>query len=105
MNEINNEVRIRDLKQLGRQGGATMKLDNGAVGKLKEEYALFTKPAIIEGKQITVEVIEYYPVLLKQIRTIKCGSVLVARKVGLGTKQTLRLTGKGYHRKEKKGGI
>ena len=35
---------------------------------------------------------------LKWLRTIKCGDVLVARRIKQGNKTILQLTGKGYHR-------
>ena len=36
--EADNDVCIRDLKQLGKEGGATAYLDNGQIVKLKAKY-------------------------------------------------------------------
>lgn len=39
----NNDVCIRDLKQLGREGGASAYLDSGEILKLKPKYGTVSR--------------------------------------------------------------
>ena len=47
--EADNDVCIRDLKQLGKEGGATAYLDNGQIVKLKAKYGTISKKGYIAG--------------------------------------------------------
>lgn len=43
----NNDVCIRDLKQLGREGGASAYLDSGEILKLKPKYGTVSRKAYV----------------------------------------------------------
>ncbi|MGQ7530691.1 hypothetical protein ACTGYW_00580 [Streptococcus suis] len=101
MNEINNIVTFSDLRNLGMQGGATARLDDGTEVKLFEQYGTVTKKGYVAGQLVDVEVIMHYPLIFSQIRTIKRHGILIARKSKINNKLVLKLTGYGYSRKEK----
>lgn len=94
-------VGLSDLRRLGREGGATARLDSGEIATLKADYSTIPKKGIIAGQLQDVEMVISYPDLYKQIRTIQRHGVLVARRVKYKQGQVLRLTGKGYHRPKK----
>ncbi|WAI92208.1 hypothetical protein MP619_06690 [Streptococcus dysgalactiae] len=96
--KTDTEVTISDLKNLGRQGGVTARLDSGEVVTLKAKYATRTRKAIVAGQETEVEIIVYYADIYKQIRTIKRKNLVIARKVKQNNQTILQLTGKGYHR-------
>ncbi|WP_019779608.1 hypothetical protein [Streptococcus sobrinus] len=102
MNEIkkafDTEVSISDLRQLGKSGNATARLDSGEIVDLKPKYGLRKKTALIDDQEVEVQVIDYYPKIYKHIRTIKRRNLIIARKVRRGNQFILQLTGKGYHR-------
>ena len=99
MNEIkNNECNIKDLRILGRQGGATARLVSGEEVELTSKYALVERRGYVEGELKTVSVIHDYVDIYNQIRTIMRNHILIARRVRRGNKSVLLLTGKGYHR-------
>ena len=100
MNQIKStsEVTLTDLRRLGLQGDATARLASGEEMKLTSKYGLIPKTGYVAGKLQTVEMIADYSKIYRDIRTIKRGDILVARRIKRGNKSILQLTGKGYHR-------
>lgn len=101
-NEIKNpkEVTLADLRMLGRQGGATAHLETGEEIELAPQFALVERQGFIAGKRQAVKMILDYATIYRHIRTIKRGSVLVARRSKYNGQSALLLTGSGYQRKE-----
>lgn len=99
MNVKTNEVNLKDLRELGKLGGATARLIDGQEMILEEDYGLIRRTGIVLGKVKPVETIERYVSVYPNIRTIKWNNLVVARRVGRGGKSILELTGKGYKRK------
>jgi hypothetical protein len=97
MTEKTNDVKsvsISDLKKMGKHGDATARLDSGEEIVLGPKYATQRRIGIIAGQVQEVDLIIPYTVqLISQIRTIKVGPILVARKQ---RKTALQLTGQGY---------
>lgn len=89
-------VRLRDLKALGKQGGATARLEDGTDLLLKPDYAMKQAKGYVDGVLRDVEFHLDYQRIYKQIRTIKKDGHLVARKVRTLSGFKLYLTGKGY---------
>lgn len=89
-------VRLRDLRNLGKQGGATARLDDGTELSLKPDYAIKQAKGYVDGVARDVEFRLSYKSIYSQIRTIKKAGQLVARKVRSPSGAELRLTGKGY---------
>lgn len=94
-------VRLRDLKNLGKQGGATARLEDGTDLILKPDYAVKQAKGYVEGILRDVEFHLPYKKIYEQIRTIKKDAHIVARKVKTPSGMELRLTGKGYNPKNK----
>ena len=94
-----NEVNLKDLRVLGRLGGATARIIYGLEMILEENYGLIRRTGIVLGKVKPVETIERYVNVYQNIRTIKWNNLIVARRVVRGGKSILELTGKGYKRK------
>ena len=65
------EVTVSDLKNLGRQGDVTARLDSGEIIELKAKYAIRKRLAIVAGQETEAEIIVFYPEIYKQIRTVK----------------------------------
>ena len=99
MNVKINEVNLKDLRELGRLGGATARLVDGQEMILEENYGLIRRTGIVLGKVKQVETIERYVNVYPNIRTIKWNNLIIARRVVRGGKSILELTGKGYKRK------
>ena len=99
MNVKINEVNLKDLRELGKLGGATARLIDGQEMILEENYGLIRRTGIVLGKVKPVETIERYVRVYPNIRTIKWNNLIVARRVVRGGKSILELTGKGYKRK------
>lgn len=99
MNVRINEVNLKDLRELGRLGGATARLVDGQEMILEENYGLIRRTGIVLGKVKQVETIERYINVYPNIRTIKWNNLIIARRVVRGGKSILELTGKGYKRK------
>lgn len=90
-------VTISDLKKMGKYGGATARLESGEEIALDAKFATQRRFGIIAGQLQEVDVVlPYSAKLLSQIRTIKVGPVLVARKLKQQRKTSLQLTGQGY---------
>lgn len=98
MNVRINEVNLKDLRELGRLGGATARLVDGQEMILEENYGLIRRTGIVLGKVKPVETIERYVNVYPNIRTIKWNNLIIARRVVRGGKSILELTGKGYKR-------
>ena len=96
-----NEVCIRDLKQLGREGGASAYLDTGEILALKPKYGTILRRGYVAGKSTVVELKVEYKDIFSAIRTITRNNILIARRCRFGVTQILRLTGSGYHRTRK----
>ena len=99
MNVRINEVTLKDLRELGRLGGATARLVDGQEMILEENYGLIRRTGIVLGEVKQVETIERYVNIYPNIRTIKWNNLIIARRVVRGLKYILYLTGKGYKRK------
>lgn len=99
MNVKTNEVNLKDLRELGKLGGATARLIDGQEMILEENYGLIRRTGIVLGKVKPVETIERYVSVYSSIRTIKWNNLIIARRVVRGGKSILELTGKGYKRK------
>lgn len=99
MNVKTNEVNLKDLRELGKLGGATARLIDGQEMILEENYGLIRRTGIVLGKVKPVETIERYVSVYPSIRTIKWNNLIVARRIVRGGKSILELTGKGYKRK------
>lgn len=99
MNVKINEVNLKDLRELGRLGGATARLVDGQEMILEENYGLIRRTGIVLGEVKQVETIERYVNVYPNIRTIKWNNLIIARRVVRGGKYILELTGKGYKRK------
>ena len=99
MNVKTNEVNLKDLRELGKLGGATARLIDGQEMILEENYGLIRRTGIVLGKVKPVETIERYVNVYPSIRTIKWNNLIIARRVVRGWKSILELTGKGYKRK------
>ena len=97
MTEKTNDVKsvsISDLGKMGKHGDATARLDSGEEIVLGPKYATQRRIGIIAGQVQEVDlIIPYTAQLISQIRTIKVGPILVARKQ---RKTALQLTGQGY---------
>lgn len=97
MTEKTNDVKsvsTSDLKKMGKHGDATARLDSGEEIVLGPKYATQRRIGIIAGQVQEVDlIIPYTAQLISQIRTIKVGPILVARKQ---RKTALQLTGQGY---------
>lgn len=97
MTEKTNDVKsvsISDLKKMGKHGDATARLDSGEEIVLGPKYATQRRIGIIAGQVQELDlIIPYTAQLISQIRTIKVGPILVARKQ---RKTALQLTGQGY---------
>lgn len=107
-NSFNTEMTVSDLKNIGKEGGATARLETGETLYLRPKYATVKRPVLINGHESIADVIVYYTAVLNLIRTVKRGQVLIARRVKKGNGTYLQLTGQGYtrparrHRKENK---
>lgn len=99
MNVKTNEVNLKDLRELGKLGGATARLVDGQEMILEENYGLIRRTGIVLGKVKPVETIERYVSVYPNIRTIKWNNLIVARRVVRDGNSILELTGKGYKRK------
>lgn len=96
MTDEKQTVRLRDLRNLGKQGGATARLDDGTDIILKPDYAVKQARGYVDGVLRDVEFHLRYKSIYDRIRTIKRDGHIVARKVRSSSKVELRLTGKGY---------
>ena len=94
-------VRLRDLKNLGKQGGATARLEDGTDLILKPDYAVKQAKGYVDGLLRDVEFHLPYKKVYDQIRTIKRDAQVIARKVKMPSGIELRLTGRGYNRQIK----
>ena len=94
-------VRLRDLKNLGKQGGATARLEDGTDIILKPDYAVKQARGYVDGVLRDVEFHLPYKKVYDQIRTIKRDAQVIARKVKTPSGMELRLTGRGYNRQTK----
>lgn len=99
-----NEVCIRDLKQLGREGGASAYLETGEILVLKPKYGTISRRGYVAGKSRVVELKVEYKDIFSAIRTITRNNILIARRCRFGMTSVLRLTGTGYHRTRRKTG-
>jgi hypothetical protein len=90
------EIRLEDLRKLGRRGGATARLHDGTVYTLTPFGAKSTLQvkAIITGREHWVTQEKSFSEIKPEIRTIKLNDTVVARyKDG-----KLLSTGRGYRR-------
>lgn len=93
------ELTLKDLRNLGKLGGATALLTDGTELMLRENYGVSRRKGVVFGKLEEVEVVERYVAVYPKIRTIKWNNLLVARRItDKKGKSMLVLTGKGYTR-------
>ncbi|BCP62919.1 hypothetical protein SUT380_21070 (plasmid) [Streptococcus parasuis] len=104
-NIANNNVCIRDLKQLGREGGAIAYLESGDIMVLKPKYGTISKKGYCSGQVVNVEVKYEYNKIFCEIRSIERNGILIARRCRFGIYKILKLTGYGFHRKWKGGSV
>lgn len=90
------EITIEDLRKLGRQGGATVRLYDGSDYTITpfEARANQKVKAIIGGKQCLVIQEKSFTEIISEIRTIKRNGQIVARRKN----GSLLITGRGYQR-------
>lgn len=101
MNNIkrpDTEVTISDLRLLGKQGNATARLFDGTTLHLRPKEAVKEQMGYVAGKKVPVLVAYDYTKIYANIRTIKRGDVLIARRTKFGNENILRLTGQGFVR-------
>lgn len=98
MTDEKQTVHLRDLRNLGKQGGATARLDDGTELILKPDYAVKQAEGYVDGIPRDVEFHLSYSSIYNRIRTIKKDGHLVARRMRCPLGIELRLTGKGYNR-------
>lgn len=103
MNQVKNvqvnELTLADLRQLGRQGGVTARLEDGSTVTLRPRFGTVTKKGYIAGVLQDVEMVVEYASIYSQIRTIKRDGILIARREKVGHQTVLKATGKGYRKK------
>lgn len=92
------EVTISDLKEMGKQGGVTARLDSGQTVTLRKDYGTIKGQVMINNKKTIGDIIINYVDFYQQIRTLKRNHLLIARRVRQGDKTLLKLTGTGYNR-------
>ncbi|MVX59650.1 hypothetical protein E5983_08425 [Streptococcus danieliae] len=98
MNAENKKiVRIRDLRQLGVEGGAVATLENSNQVSLKKDVAIENIKGYVQGEIRDLNLRIGYKDLYPQIQTITRHNVLVAKR----NHGQLILTGQGFTRKEK----
>ncbi|MFS1664320.1 hypothetical protein [Streptococcus sp. zg-JUN1979] len=95
-----NVVCIRDLKQLGREGGAFAYLETGELIKLEPKYGIAKKRGYIRGVAVELRLKFEYKKVYDAIKRIDRNGILIARRQRFGSSTRLTLTGKGYHRKK-----
>ena len=81
-------LRLSDLRQLGLEGGVMLYLQDGTVAKCRPKFAAIQKKERKNGRQA--------------ISVVKRNNLVIARKFVQNNQSFLRLSGVGYHRKEKK---
>lgn len=94
-------LRLSDLRQLGREGGVILYLLDGRVAKCRPKFAVVQKRERKNGQNVTVEEIVSYASIYQTITLIKRNNLIIARKINRGNDSLLRLSGVGFHRKEK----
>ncbi|MBF0700159.1 hypothetical protein [Streptococcus danieliae] len=100
MNAKNKKiVRIRDLRQLGLEGGAVATLENSSQVSLKKDVAIENIRGYVQGEIRDLKLRVGYKELYPRIQTITRHDVLVAKRSQSGQ---LILTGQGFTRKEKR---
>lgn len=100
MNAKNTEiVRIRDLRQLGLEGGAIATLENSCQVSLKKDVAIENIRGYVQGEIRELKLRVGYKELYPRIQTITRHGLLVAKRNQSGR---LILTGQGFTRKEKR---
>ncbi|HEP4573332.1 MULTISPECIES: hypothetical protein [Streptococcus] len=94
----NMTLNIRDLKKLGREGGAVAFLEGGECMILKPKYGTITKRAFVAGEVMYVNLRVDYKKIYSSIKMINRNGILIAKKRKYGNSYSLKLTGSGYHR-------
>lgn len=94
----NNEITLADLRELGKQGGATARLEDGTTVTLRHKFGTVARKGYVAGKLQDVEMVVQYVDVFPNIRTIMKGTTLIARRERRGKETILRLTGKGYQK-------
>lgn len=93
-----NTVTLSDLKKMGKHGGSTARLEDGIEIKLLKDYAIKFIKGYVKNELMDVELRLPYKEIYKQIRTIKNGQSLIARRERTLDGYQLRLTGDGFSR-------
>lgn len=94
-------LRLSDLRQLGREGGVMLYLHDGTVAKCRPKFATVTKRQRQNGQIVNVEEIVSYASVYQAITCVKRNNLIIARKISHEDQSLLRLSGVGFHRREK----
>ena len=101
--EMNDTLlRLSDLRQLGLEGGVMLYLQDGTVAKCRPKFAAIQKKERKNGRLVNVEEIVPFATIFQAISVVKRNNLVIARKFVQNNQSFLRLSGVGYHRKEKK---
>ena len=95
-------LRLSDLRQLGLEGGVMLYLQDGTVAKCRPKFAAIQKKERKNGRLVNVEEIVPFATIFQAISVVKRNNLVIARKFVQNNQSFLRLSGVGYHRKEKK---
>ena len=94
-------LRLSDLRQLGLEGGVMLYLQD-RVAKCRPKFAAIQKKERKNGRLVNVEEIVPFAAIFQAISVVKRNNLVIARKFVQNNQSFLRLSGVGYHRKEKK---
>ena len=89
---------LSDLRRLGRQGGATLILDDGRQAIVKAKFALIVHKKWQEGHLVEEKEVVSFHTIYPAIMLVKRKHFVIARRVRRKKQQSRTLTGQGYHR-------
>ena len=89
---------LSDLRRLGRQGGATLILDDGRQAIVKAKFALIVHKKWQSGHLVEEKKVVSFHTIYPAIILVKRKHFVIARRVRRKKQQILTLTGQGYHR-------
>ena len=89
---------LSDLRQLGRQGGAMLILDDGRRAIVKPKFALIVHKKWQGGHLVEEKEVVSFHTIYPAIMLVKRKHFVIARRVRRKKERLLTLTGQGYHR-------
>ena len=92
------KLTLSDLRRLGRQGGATLILDDGRQAQIRPCFAMITKRQWQNGHWNYQEEILSFHAIYPTITLVKRKHLVIAEKIKRNGEDSLVLTGVGYHR-------